>query len=388
MFTIRRTIAVAAIAPIALLAGCGLVDVIGADGIGSCATKGDFTISATQSADSSNFTVEYDGPDNVSLVLSQGFYIDHLDELSQGVYTPDNGNGALWTLTGNEGEMHAYRIDTTNPGWSTSGSGATTHYEFSGTYDELIDGQMLGAGLASSPPDGTVDTILPGLVGVVCDDSVSTGYYAKVDQSQNAIDTIEFAAAAPVNPGHLLLDPMAIDTQSPTDTGLAGTAHFPASTADIFGDFVPTSTQMLGIAADTEDMPNDTFAQLWYQALVGSTGETGLELSFPNGIAASDTFDWALTVGPDATTGNYIVTMPLEGTVNGEDEVRIAFMNLYFDADNGVAFLEPLGDPVNPDLSSELAETGVDAGAIALVAGGLVTAGAVVAVARRRRNLN
>lgn len=384
MFNLRRTIAIAAIAPIALLAGCGEATIISADGAGTCEGKGDFTIETTQAADASSYTVSYDGPSDVSLVLSQGFYLDHVEELSNGIPIPGDAQGLLWALTEDDGTLYAYRIDTSNAGWTTTGSGANTHHEFSGTYNELIDGQILGAGMAS---DVSTDTYTPAIVSVVCDDSVTTGFYAESDPALDYIDTIQFQGAAEINPNHLLLEPMIIDSQTPEGNGLTGTAHFPESVADIFGDFTPLIVETVGIGADHPDIPNDTFSELWFQVIVG--GANYFTLEFPDGLTADGEFPWALNVDGEAETGNYIVIIPMSGESNGEDEIRVVFMNLYFDAENGIAFLDPIGEPENPDLSgeAELAETGVNVGAVTLLAGTLVAAGIGIAVARRRRTV-
>jgi LPXTG-motif cell wall-anchored protein len=390
MSPIRRFTAFAAVVPIALLAGCGWTPIMSANGEGTCEGKGDFSITTTQNADASNYTVSYDGPDDVSLIVSQGFYVDYFDELD--AVSPDFfGNELFFSLT-DFGDsliqnMHVYRIDPTNDGWTTTGSGANTHHEFSGPFGLLIDGQPLGASLSDggTPLD---DTYMPGIVGVVCTDAVTTGFYYESDPEAGYVDSIEIEAAAHIEPNHLLLDPMVIDTSVDAPGGRTGTAHFPASNAVIFGDFVPTDVRVDGaIGADIAEVPNDSFSNLWFNAIAGDQGD-GLSLSFPEGISANGSFDWVLDVGPNATTGNYIALLFLDGTDETGDTRRVAFMNLYFDADSGgVAFLDPIGTPVNPDLS-ELADTGVDAESIGLVAGGLLVAGAAVAalsIGRRRR---
>jgi LPXTG-motif cell wall-anchored protein len=383
MSPIRRVTAFAAVVPIAVLAGCGYTPIMSADGAGTCDGKGDFTLTTTQSIDAHDFTVNYVGPDDVSLVVSQGFYVDNLEDYGPDVLGADQ---MFFSLTDDVDNLHAYRIDTENAGWTTTGSGANTHHEFAGTFNELIDGQTLGAGL---DPDQSplVDTYAPAIVGVVCDDTVTTGFFVSSSGS-DYIDSIQFEAAAHLDPGHLLLDPIVIDTSEAVAGGRTGTAHFPASTASVFGDFIPESTQLVELGTDVTEVPNDSFSDLWFNLIVGSMGSpSGLDLSFPNGISADGTFDWELDIYPEAVSGNYIVLLAMEGTDETGDAARVAFMNLYFDADNGIAFLDPIGDPVNPDLSG-LADTGVDAGSIGLVAGGLLVAGAAVAavsLGRRRR---
>jgi LPXTG-motif cell wall-anchored protein len=383
MSPIRRFTAFAAVVPIALLAGCGYTPIMSADGAGTCDGKGDFTLTTTQSIDAHDYTVTYDGPADVSLVVSQGFYVDNLEDYGPDVLGADQ---MFFSLTDDVDNLHAYRIDTENAGWTTTGSGANTHHAFAGTYEELIDGQTLGAGL-DPDQEPLVDTYAPAIVGVVCDDTVATGFFESSTGS-DYIDSIQFEAAAHLDAGHLLLDPIVIDTSVAVAGGRTGTAHFPASNATVFGDFVPESVQYVELGADAPDVPNGSFSELWFNLIVSSMGNpSGLELSFPNGISADGTFDWDLDVYPEAVTGNYIVALKMHGTDDTGDAARVAFMNLYFDADNGIAFLDPIGDPVNPDLSG-LANTGVEAGSIGLVAGGLLVAGAAVAavsLGRRRQ---
>ncbi|MEN9740775.1 MAG: hypothetical protein RLZ72_1041 [Actinomycetota bacterium] len=386
---------VASSATVATLGGCGLLLIAESDGQGNCDGKGDFGIGHTQSADSVTHTIWYDGPDDVSLVLAQGLYIDNVADIEGGTVAPDGATGVFVDISGqlgDESSAHVLRLDTSDPGWTTTGSGASTHHEFNGTWDELINGQLLGVGESMDPPSPEIDKFMPAIVGVSCDDSVQTGTYTNSASEVTYVDTINIQAATGIYPGHLLLDPMVIDQSVATDTGYEGTAHWPSSNDTRFNGLNLSSIDGVSVVADVPEVPNDTFSELWYQLILtgmGGNSSSGLNLSFPDGMSTTGDFAWNLTVDPGTETGNYLVYLPMAAEVDGEPIMRIAFMNLYFDAENGIAFLDPIGEPDNPDLStdstSELADTGFSSTSGILGALTLIVVGCAAAIHRRTR---
>ena len=396
MKTISRVVALLASgATVAALGGCGLVMIAESDGQGTCDGKGDFGIGHTQSADSVIQTIWYDGPDDVSLVLAQGLYIDHIADIEGGGVAPDGPTGLFVDVSGQYGDgssANVLRLDTSNPGWTTTGSGATTHHEFNGTWDELINGELLGVGQSMDPPTPEIDKFMPAIIGVSCDDSVQTGTYTNSAPEVSYVDTLNIQAATGIYPGHLLLDPMVIDQSVTTSNGFEGTAHWPSSNDTRFNGLNLTSIDGVTVVADVPEVPNDTFSELWYQLIMtgmGGNAPAGLNLSFPDGMSTSGEFAWNLTVEPGTETGNYLVYLPMAAEVDGEPIMRIAFMNLYFDADNGIAFLDPIGVPDNPDLSNgstgELADTGFSSLTGIVGAMTLIVVGGAAAVRRRFR---
>lgn len=384
MSPIRRFAAAAAISAVAFaLAGCGEITIMSAGGSGTCDGKGDFTIETSQADDASIYQVDYNGPADVSLVITQALYLDDVTEIDPGAILPNGAESAAWTISGEDDTAVVARLEPdTADGWDSTVTGSTVHHEFSGTFETLISGHSLAGGDVN---DIEFDMIVPTLVGVVCDDEIVSDIYSVSDPSSQYIDTIQLQAVGELDPRHLEIDPFIVEEQHAEGSGIMATARLSESAVDLFGDFTPTVMGEIGLAADVPEIPNETFGQLWFQVLVAGA-QSGLEIAFPDGISLDESFPIALSVAPEAETGNYVLLMLLADESGDVADYRVVFMNLYFDADNGIAFLDPIGEPVNPDLGgeSELADTGVEFGSIALIAGVLSAAGVTIAATRRR----
>ncbi len=387
----KKLLTVAGIAlPVALIAGCGELIVAEDGGAGSC-DGSPFTIAATASEDASTYTVDYTGPSDVSLVLSPGFYIDEpfdVDDVTSMADVPEGSSYFATATSSNDADVSVLKFDTTDEGWTTSGSGAATTYSFEGSFSTLI---------GDWTPLAEEQFIFPHLVGVVCDDAFTTADI--VDESPSVdgfIDDITIQAAVELVPNHLLLEPFEVSNQVAFDAGFAGDARFAAGSDSIFGDFVPEDTLEGFMFPDDPSIPNNSFIELWLQALPFlSMAPPTFWVYFPEGVSLDG--DFPITIerladdpadAPEA--GNYLVLMPIVDGSEGTDGVRMVFMNTYYDPESGVTFLDPLGEPANP-AAADLADTGVDASTIGIGAGPLLAGGVAlgaVAAVRRARTKN
>ncbi|CAB4597802.1 MAG: hypothetical protein F2574_04585 [Actinobacteria bacterium] len=391
----KKLVTLAGIAlPVALIAGCGELIVAEDGGAGSC-DGSPFTIAATASEDASTYTIDYTGPSDVSLVLSPGFYIDEpIDGVAEFSSMEDVPAGSSYfaatTSLEDADSASVLKFDTTDEGWTTSGSGATTTYSFEGSFSTLIGDWTELEPLAQ--------TIFPHIVGVVCDDAFTTAVIVDDSPSVNGfIDDITIQAAAELVPSHVLLDPFEISSQEPFGDGFAGEARFAAGSASIFGDFVPGAVIEGAMFLDDPSIPNNSFMELWFQAISLEVGDgpPPFEIMFPDGVSLDGDFPFTIEPTSDnpaeaPEAGNYLLFLLVADNPNDPSAVRVVFMNTYYDPESGVTFLDPLGEPVNPG-APDLADTGVDASAIGIGAGALLAGGVAlgaVAAVRRARTKN
>jgi hypothetical protein len=382
--------------PVALIAGCGELIVAETGGAGSCDSS-PFTIAATVSEDASTYTVDYTGPSDVSLVLSPGFYVEDsvvdISALFGGTELVPEGSAyfASFGDSYDAASVSLLKFDTTGDGWATSGSGATTTHSFEGSFRTLLGDEWLD--------DYVFESIMPHLVGVVCDETLTTGRIEDATTTpEGFLDDITIQAAVELIPNHLLLEPLEISNQEPFGNGFAGDARFAAGSDSLFGDFIPVDVAGPSGALmfpDDPSVPNNSFTELWYQAipfLFVDAGGTLLDLGFPDGVGLDENFPFIIEPAADdpadvPEAGNYLVLMLLVDDGDDPTDARMVFMNTYYDPESGVTFLDPLGEPENPE-ATDLAATGVDASAIGIGAGTLlaggVALGAVAAVRRAR----
>jgi hypothetical protein len=298
---------------------------------------------------------------------------------------------AALTPSSDSEDMAVLKFDTTGVGWTTSDSdAAATTYSFEGSFRTLLGDAWFDS--------YDIELVLPHLVGVVCDDSLTTGLVEDISPTTDGfIDDITIQAAVELIPNHLLLDPFEISNQEPFDNGFAGDARFADGTESLFGEFTPAMTEFIVMFPDDPSIPNNSFRELWFQA-IPYLGEVAplFNVSFPDGFSLDDDFPFTIEPASDdpadaPEAGNYLILMIManeDATDDGDPtDARVVFMNTYYDPVSGVTFLDPLGEPVNPE-ATDLANTGVDASAIGigastLLAGG-VALGAVAAVRRAR----
>jgi hypothetical protein len=393
----KKLLTVAGIAlPVALIAGCGDLIVAEDGGAGTCDSS-PFTIAATVSEDASTYTVDYTGPSDVSLVLSPGFYLEDATEevtnVFSGMELVPEGSAyfAAFTPGGDSNEMGLLKFDTTGDGWATSGSGAATTYSFEGSFRMLLGDAWLD--------DYVFESIMPHLVGVVCDETLTTSFVEDTTPTADGfIDDITIQAAVEMIPNHLLLEPFVISSQEPFGNGFAGDARFADGSESLFGDFVPVAVSVGGtfMFPDDPSIPNNSFRELWFQT-IPNLGDVAplFEVNFPDGVSLDGDFPFIIEPVSDdpadaPEAGNYLILMLMTDDLDDPTDARVVFMNTYYDPELGVTFLDPLGEPVNPG-TRDLANTGVDATAIGIGAGTLLAGGVAlgaVAAVRRARTKN
>ena len=115
------------------LSGCAIFVVENAGGVGSCDSN-PVTLVTGQNASGDTLSINYTGPDSAVLMLVPGLYAQ--DALLDDAF----GAEKIVFAWGDTDQGDVIRLDTTDPGWTVTGSGATTTYAFSGSTDELFNG--------------------------------------------------------------------------------------------------------------------------------------------------------------------------------------------------------------------------------------------------------
>ena len=384
--TARRTAAVlAGSTALALsLGGCYELLIENGNGAGSC-IGGDFTLTTSQDSAGSELTITYTGPAEAKLAYTEAFYSD--DDFG--------GLAASRAVTMDNGTVRFVVFDpSTDAGWTISGSGASTTYEFVGTAQELIGARATS--LTEADIDGFNSyEFVPGAILVNCDGAITSSPIDTVATVNNTdyLAAPGLDAGAPIFPGHMKIEPFEIVSQEPIDGGIQGTLRFPEGTAALFGDFVPAGLATASLYLDNTDVPNDDFANLWFEALMSGqnvspsltiTGDLTLDSDIPFTLVGGDSQQLA--------DGDYNALFIIAGTENGRDSGKVVFMTMRYSAEAGLAITDVTG-VVDPEEEpeeetegevTELADTGVDAGLTAGIAAALAFAGLGLVVARRR----
>jgi hypothetical protein len=404
MNSIRLASTALASLSVVALSGCALgVYVDGGSGIGTCEGKGDVSISTSQTESGDSFTIDYYGPEDVSLAVVQGFYSENnfyditptrltgfgsaVEDLSVNLSVIDGVIG--WTFTDTLDGIHA--------------SYEGTIIDFMSTLDAVV-GTDLGGG------DPRVNTVLPFAIGVSCDADLASGVY--VDESDAGfpdfepgelpvVGDFEFAAAQPVFPNHVATGPLRILTQEAIIDGTEGTLRLPEGIVSQLGDFTlapvvdpdvdePISIQ---IVTDSEEIPNNNMSDLWFQLAAGSETSNSFyfELEQPYSLTDTMTFSVYDELTGGIIEGEYLVFISLNGQDSNDDPVgKLLFGSATYSETDGLEVTSidvPLSGDVD-ETAAELSDTGV--GADALVLGGfgaaLVAVGVVALAARRRRS--
>jgi len=381
-----RLIAIAVAAGLAVaLSGCGALLVVdNANGAGTCHGHS-ATIATTQDTTGENFTVTYTGPANVSLFLSPSVYSNNSfnGQFSERVLVV-GGHANI-----NEPDVALYKLDptTTGAGWSTTGSGNSTTYAFSGQLTELLDGNSPFADLILGMTGPIGDTIAPYSVLVDCDSSDTSQLLVSDDNSSVVSTAPTFTAAAPLFPNNVIIDPLVV-TSSVADSGgngVTGTIRFPASATTAFNSLIPVTAQV-GVFPDDSNIPNTDFSSLYAQVLTTSA-DASFVFDGAIDVTADNGFTFAGT-GSTLAAGKYILVMLL---INSDaSSIKTVFTEASYSSANGFSISDPFV-PATPAAGTTLATTGLSSGTTGVLAGGsalLALLGVGIVFATRRRSLN
>ena len=398
MKPIRLASTVIASLSVAALTGCALgVFVESGSGNGSCEGKGDVSISTTQNQPGDSFTIDYYGPEDVTLAVVQGFY----SETNFYDLTPTRLTG--FGSDDTDPSVNVSVIDDTT-GWTFTSIPAGVHAAYSGTVMDFFSTLDFAAGTdLGEGSDPTTNLIMPFAVGVSCDATLVSGVYTEIlgvaptsGFGEFAVASqFEFAAAQPVFPNHVVTGPLRILTQTPIENGFEGTLQLPDGLAGQIGDFTldvglefPVSVQLI---EDSADVPNNNMSDLWFQ-LLGGNGYN-FELEAPFSLTDPMAFSVVDIDNAGIPEGEYLVFIGISGTDSEDDPaVKILFGSATYSETEGLEVTEidvPLSGEVEE--TPALADTGVDATTIAIGAGALLAGGVAlgaVAAVRRARSKN
>lgn len=352
------------------LTACDNIEIIGAEGQGNCGGSA-VTLTTSQDGPGEVLTINYTGPStsDMSLFLAHGFYGD-TDPLDPS----DSGPGSI-AFGDSDGvsEAYALKLDVTDPGWTTAGSGGATTYSFTGSIEDLIDNGETYGSLGGGIETDVFNAIMPAFIGVDCDETATTG-----------VVTNSWAVAQPVFPNTMLINGFEIVSSEPVSGGAVVTFSYPADALTAFGTFTPFSPVVMSVFVDDPNVANDSVENMWFQGIMAGDGPSA---GFPvdNG---DGTFSVTVTDDPLAD-GDYLIIsfIPNAKLADGSipDEYKVVFTGLRYSSDSGFSlyslnFLPPLQS------SPVLSDTGVDpigiAGALAI--GLTMVAAGTVAVLRRR----
>jgi LPXTG-motif cell wall-anchored protein len=346
------------------LSGCATFVVENPGGVGSCDSN-PVTLVAGQNSSGETLSVNYTGPESAVLMLISGLYGQ--EDFLEGFFGAENFVFA-W---GDDDKGDVIRLDTTDPGWTVTGSGAATNYAFSGTADELFNGAPSWLDTALPGFGEVLDEIMPIAIAVDCDNTHNSG-------SIPGGEGWTFTAAQPLFPNSVQLDPFEVLDTALTPTGATATLRYAASAADTLG-FTPGEPSDFQVYEDNPDVPNDTMSNLWSQAFIGGTTAGSITLTGTNPDGSFNVEISGVNPGEALADGSYL----LFSTLSNDDatNLKVVFSSFSFSAATGLFF----GDSFAPDPT--LADTGVSAStamALGVVGAAAIAGGAVLLVFRRR----
>ncbi len=350
-----RTAGALAVASASVLAlsACGDEIVIDSlNGAGTCGGNA-VTIATSQSESGDNLTINYTGPSvsDVSLFMTQGFYVEEAVSLvGDPIYA--YGIGVDLPL--------GLKLDVTDPGWSTSGSGNATTYSFSGSVATLIDNAItVFDDQLPSEADVYNDTV-PVVIGVDCNESNVTGDV-----------TSSWEIASDLYPNNMLINALEAVSSETITNGTRVTFRYPADALTSFGSFTPSTPLGLNFLVDNPEIANDSLTLMWAQVFADEGSVMASEpVANPDGTFSVDFTGDNDTPLPD---GEYLLIafVPNENMT----AAKVVFASIRYSGADGFN-LQSL--PFLPELpaSPTLPDTGVEASQVALIAG----AGALVAL--------
>ena len=348
------------------LAGCGVFVVDNAGGVGSCGADPATVVTSQESA-GENLSITYTGPDTAGLLLVPGFYFED-SYLTQYFNTPIAS--FAW---GDSNDRDVIRLDPTDPGWTVTGSGAATTYTFSGTATDLLNGAP--SWWDAYPEGALLATLLPLTVAIDCPGTLTSGPVLIGDERT-------LTAAQPLYPNNLQLDPFEVVQSSVTATGATATLRYAASAQATLGTYADSAPESFNIYVDNPDIPNDSMARLWSQALLGGSSAGTMTVTGTNPDGSFNVELSGPNVGEALPDGSYLLFTAI--TNQDQTEAKIVFSSFTYSAATGLAFS-------NPFVPASLPDTGASAGqlwATGGIAASLLALGAAAILVTRRRRAN
>lgn len=357
-----------------LLAGCGNIAVNNANGVGSCGGN-QFHLTTTQNATGTNIEINYTGPEDVALFYVQGFYSDlaftqqsNMDEVAMGL--------------GNDNDVVALRLETDQPGWTSSGSGANTTYHYSGDALTLLDARDTAwtPNATDQAQADMMNSLMPSVIGVDCDVTDQSDIYGP--SQTHPVEDLGFEAAQMVFPKEQSISPFEITESTAIANGAHVTMRYTPEALTAFGSFDPAAPGQIMMAKDMPSISNDSIKNLWDQFEVDNS-QPSIGSITSNG---DGTFSFDITGNGGALAdGNYIVL----GLVPNADETdgRWVFSSLHYEAARGFNVEDPFtGNTIGHHYTVDtLANTGADSWLLAQIALGTIALGAVLVFTNRRK---
>lgn len=373
------------------LTGCALGVMVDSDsGLGACEGKGDVAISTTQNAAGDSFTIDYYGPEAVTLGVVQGFYSENnfynlTPTKLTGIGSDDNDPSVNLSVIG------------AGPGWTATPTVAGIHARYEGSITDFIELLDVPVGDNFEGNEDTFNTVMPFAVGVSCDETLVSGVYTiplDYDFENMNIDfgvtsDFEFAAAQPVFPNHVAIDAVEILTQDPITDGIGGTLKMPSGVSGQLGDFTLDSSDEYAISGnmvlDPADIPNNNMSDLWFQLVrEAEIGNTYLNITAPYSLTEPMAYTLTNTVDQAIPEGDFLLFIGVTG-FNSDDEPvqKLLFGSATYSTVDGLSVSTidvPLsGDVEVPAGLAELPNTGLGIDSILLGAFGLMVSGLGIA---------
>lgn|GEM_PF-3231903 len=415
------------IALVAALAGCGELTVLNPGSTASCVEGEPVSLTTSQDSSGEALTIRYQGPAELAVMFSYGYSVEDIPEADPtGAYaysqTRGSGDPDIETGTPDQGEAFLLRLDpSSDAGWSASEVDGVLDATFAGDIDDLLDGRDARLALGE---DTVVAEISPVFVAVSCDTELESGFVDTLDSFSPELAP-EFLLAAPLNPGTAQIGPFVVTSQETVDGVTTGTLRFADNAAEIFDGFVPVDLAESSLTVDVDDVPNDTFSQLWFQEVLREALDIGqFEITSPltltgemDFILTSDSAPDVLPAGehhlrlvfgntdlvlgdsplqPDSATFDASSARDLDGmefAPAAAGDAKVVFFTVEYDETTGVTFgaLGPVPADTDTDTDtdtdggdSELVATGPGALIAPLAVGALLVLGGASVLAARR----
>lgn len=389
MSNVAKKIGIVALAlsSVVALSGCGEIVVDSPNGQGTCGGDA-VSLVTSQDALGEVLTIEYTGPQTAGLFYAPGVYWDNLATVDPALA----GNAMSSGFMGDSFDI--VKLDTTGPGWETTGSAATWNASFTGSVQTLLNGYYFF---------DLYDAFLGGVVAVDCDGTNTTRTVTALGadglNGDGIVPNFSFAVAQTLAPNNLVTSPLEVVSSATTTTGATATLTYSPELLAQLGTFIPDVPGTILVVPRVSGLTPDSLRNLWLHfALNGSGGTPGpqifVDTANPDGSVNAIISDGADGPMPD---GDYLIAVPMVNLPSGNatpDSFKMAWGGFTYSHDAGGLSMTNLTlvEETAPEPAAAqpmLADTGV-ASAPLMIAGaaasGLAFVGAgLVIIGRLRR---